>query len=113
MKLPKPVIHPGIIIIPVFLLLLIVQCKKADKTILEINPAFTEKIAAFTSGVISSESVIQIVLADDLPVAGISDAPSGDGLFRFKPAIEGQAVCASVRSVLQVAGLAGAFGLSR
>lgn len=29
------------------------------------------------------------------------------------PAIEGQAVCASVRSVLQVAGLAGPFGLNR
>ncbi len=99
MKLPKPVIHPGIIIIPVFLLLSIVQCKKADKTALEINPAFTEKIAAFTSGVISSESVIQIVLADDLPVAGISDAPSGDGLFRFKPAIEGQAVWVDKRTL--------------
>jgi len=46
MKIQKPATRPGKIIIPVFLLLLSVQCKRADKTTLEINPAFTEKIAA-------------------------------------------------------------------
>ena len=71
MKIQKPAIRPGKVIIPVFLLLMTLQCKRADKTALEINPAFTEKIAAFTSGVISAESVIQIVLADELQIAGI------------------------------------------
>ncbi len=99
MKIQKPAIRPGKVIIPVFLLLMTLQCKRADKTALEINPAFTEIITAFTSGVISSESVIQIVLADELPIAGISDAPSAEGLFRFKPAIDGQAIWIDKRTV--------------
>jgi len=99
MKFQNPSIRLSKVFIPVICLLFLIQCKKTDKSSLSINPAFTEKIAAFTSGVISSESVIQVVLAEDYPGADISNATAGNGLFRFKPAIAGQAVWVDKRTI--------------
>jgi alpha-2-macroglobulin len=99
MKVPAISVTLAKIVIPLFLLLSLAQCKKSNKAHLPINPAFTEKIAAFTSGVISSESVIQIVLAEDYPGGDILSAPAGEGLFRFKPAVKGQAVWVDKRTI--------------
>ncbi len=99
MKLLKSCDRIPALAIPVVLSLLLIHCKKADQSALTINPAFMEKITAFTSGVISSESVIQIVLAEDYPGGDISKAPAGEGLFRFKPAIKGQAVWVDKRTI--------------
>ena len=60
-----------------FIGLFLCQCKKTDKSGDEFNPAFTEKIIAFTSGVISSESAIRIILAEDNPHAGEANSPAG------------------------------------
>jgi hypothetical protein len=84
---------------PVFLAFFLAQCKKADQSATLVNPAFTEKIAAFTSGIVSSESVIQIVLAEDYPGTDMTNAPAGEGLFRFKPAVDGQAVWVDKRTI--------------
>jgi alpha-2-macroglobulin len=80
------------------LLLSAVQCKK-NKTTGFINPAFTEKIAAFTSGVISNESNIQVVLADDYPGQITRNTPVTERLFRFKPDIPGQTVWLDNRTI--------------
>lgn len=69
---------------------ILTQCKKQNKISDAVNPAFTELISAFTSGVISSESSIQIILAEEYADAGAANSPAGNGLFRFKPAIKGQ-----------------------
>jgi len=82
--------------ISLMILICLIQCRKPD---LSVNPAFTEKISAFTSGVISSESVIQVILAEDYPGSDISNAPDGKGMFRFKPAIKGQAVWIDKRTI--------------
>jgi hypothetical protein len=74
------------------------QCKKG-RVSNTFNPAFTEKITAFTSGVISSESTIRIILAEDNPHAGDVNTPAGDDLFRFKPTIKGQAVWIDKRTI--------------
>jgi len=79
--------------------LLTFQCKKQTKFSDELNPAFTEKIAAFTSGVISAESTIRIILAEDNKHAGEPNSPAKDGLFRFKPGIKGQAVWIDKRTI--------------
>jgi alpha-2-macroglobulin len=99
MKLLKSCDRLPALAIPVFLSLFMIHCKKADQSALTVNPAFMEKITAFTSGVISSESVIQIVLAEDFPGGDISNAPAGEGLFRFKPSIKGQAVWVDKRTI--------------
>ena len=71
------------------LLLSLAQCKRGKKSSF-INPAFTEKIAAFTSGMVSSESTIQVVLADDYPGQITRNTPVAEDIFRFKPAIAGK-----------------------
>src|SRR5512133_2036656 len=80
-------------------LLIFSQCKKSGKTTDEFNPAFTENIVAFTSGVISAESVVRIILAEDNDHAGGFGSPADDGLFRFKPSIKGQAVWIDKRTL--------------
>ena len=81
------------------LLLNLSACKKQSRFRDAINPAFTEKIAAFTSGVISSESTIRIILAEDNPPAGEANSPADDELFKFKPAIKGQAFWVDKRTL--------------
>ncbi len=83
---------PGILakgIMALLLTLSLVQCKKKSEKVFEVNPAFTERIAAFTSGVISSESVIQVILAEDCPDAGDPNTAIESELFVFKPRIAG------------------------
>lgn len=75
-----------------------IQCKKGRFSN-SFDPAFTEKITAFTSGVISSESTIRIILAEDNPHAGEVNTPADEDLFRFKPSIKGQAVWVDRRTI--------------
>ncbi len=81
------------------LLINLTACKKQDKLRDSINPEFTEKIAAFTSGVISSESTIRILFAEDCAAAGDGNIPADAGLFKFKPAIKGQAFWVDKRTL--------------
>ncbi len=75
----------------VFLMIIsAIQCKKNRSPV--VNPAFTEKIAAFTSGVISSESTIQVVLANDYPGQITRNTPVDKSVFKFDPFLAGQAV---------------------
>jgi alpha-2-macroglobulin len=74
-----------------------VQCKKNKSAV--INPAFTEKIAAFTSGVISSESTIQVVLADDYPGQIARNTPVSETVFKFNPEIAGHTVWLDNRTI--------------
>jgi uncharacterized protein YfaS (alpha-2-macroglobulin family) len=74
-----------------------VQCKKNRSSV--INPAFTEKVAAFTSGIISSESTIQVVLADDYPGQITRNTPVSETVFKFKPEIPGHTVWLDSRTI--------------
>jgi uncharacterized protein YfaS (alpha-2-macroglobulin family) len=96
-KIPQINFIKTLVLVTSFFLL--VQCKKHDKIPFEINPAFTEKIVAFTSGVVSSESTIQIILAEDCPYAGDSNTPAEEGIFSFKPAIKGKSVWIDKRTL--------------
>jgi len=68
MKIPTVFSRPSTWFITMLFLLVMVQCKSKGDHLTAINTAFTEKIVAFTAGVISSESPIQIVLAEDYNV---------------------------------------------
>ena len=90
----KRVVRTALII---SILFFTVQCKKNKSSV--INPAFTEKIAAFTSGVISSESTIQVVLADDYPGQITRNTPVSETVFKFNPDIAGHTVWLDNRTI--------------
>src|SRR5688572_12797326 len=74
-----------------------VSSKSADGV--EVNPAFSPYISAFTSGVISSESVIRIKLANDYTGKMELNQPIEEELFDFDPDIEGTTVWVDNRTI--------------
>ena len=82
------------LIIPSFLH---VQCKKNKSSV--INPAFTEKIAAFTSGIISSESTIQVVLTDEYPGQITRNTPVAKQFSGLSRLLQGQTVWLDNRTI--------------
>ena len=57
----------------------------------KVNPAFSEYISGFTSGYVSKQSTIRILLATE--VNGVElNTPIEENLFEFSPNIEGTAV---------------------
>ncbi len=93
----RSVLYRGFIFL--FLASAFVQCKKKSEKSFTINPAFIEKISAFTSGVISAESVIQIILAEDYPQSIEFNTVIETNLFSFKPKIEGDAYWVDKRTI--------------
>ena len=77
--------------------LFFVQCKK-EKAPPKIDPAFKGYISAFTTGVISNESVITVRLAEVFPGAEAGQALD-DNIFSFKPKIKGKTYWADNRTV--------------
>ena len=65
----------------------------------KINPAFRNYISAFTSGVVSTESVIKIELANDFADSSIIDKPLEEELFSFYPEIKGHAIWTNSRTI--------------
>jgi len=64
----------------------------------KINPAFSEYISAFTSGYISKESTIRILLASE--VNGVElNKPVEEKLLKFSPNIEGTTVWIDSRTI--------------
>ncbi|MFA5727647.1 MAG: hypothetical protein WC886_08405, partial [Saccharofermentanaceae bacterium] len=64
-------------------------CRK-QAPILRVNPAFREYIQAFTSGMISTRSVIKVRLADDFADTVTFNMPVSENYFHFKPSIQGK-----------------------
>jgi uncharacterized protein YfaS (alpha-2-macroglobulin family) len=98
----RNLLYSSSIVKGILLLLLsisLIQCKKKSEITFNVNPAFTEKIAAFTSGIISSESVIQIILTEDYTKSIELNSAIETDLFSFKPKIEGHAYWVDHRTV--------------
>ncbi len=69
--------------------LLVAGCGPKERESLP-DPAFSRYIAAFTAGEISSEAPVVIRLVE-LPALAEPGKPLPDGLFRFTPAVKGEA----------------------
>jgi len=65
----------------------------------KINPAFSEYISAFTSGYISTQSTIRVVLASEAEGTHEINVPVDEELFEFSPNIEGTTVWIDKRTV--------------
>lgn len=80
------------IISNIFILIVLISCskEKTDVSKIYIDPGFSMYINAFTSGVVSSESTIKVILIEPY-----SDAKAGEpiqtDLFSFEPSLEGEA----------------------
>lgn len=78
-----------------FLILLIsslflFSCSDKDPSKIVVNPGFSVYVSAFTSGVISCQSTIKMILVEPHPDAVAGQAIKTD-LLRFSPSIEGTA----------------------
>ncbi|MEI7981962.1 MAG: MG2 domain-containing protein, partial [Bacteroidota bacterium] len=79
-------------------LLLVSGCRERG-SLTRVNPAFREYIQAYTSGIISTQSVIKIRLADDFAdTAALNMAVEGN-YFRFKPDIKGKTYWTDRRTI--------------
>ncbi len=65
----------------------------------KVNPAFGSYINAYTSGIISSESTIRILLTDEVKTAIEIGKPIEKTLFDFSPSIKGTAVWLDSRTI--------------
>jgi uncharacterized protein YfaS (alpha-2-macroglobulin family) len=63
-----------------------------DTSELEMNPEFTKHIAGYTSGVVSAESSIKILLTEPYTGDFTANEPLENTLFTFSPSIEGSVV---------------------
>lgn len=69
-----------------------------EKEPIDIDPAFSKYISAFTSGVVSRAATIQIRLTEDMP--NVTDgAPLDEGLLEFSPGVDGEAYWVDNRTI--------------
>lgn len=80
------------IIVTVASFLLFVACsnEKTDVSKIVVDPGFSSYVNAFTSGVVSSETSIKVILIEPYPEAIVGD-PINNKLFNFEPSLEGEA----------------------
>lgn len=73
--------------------LIVVQLRKPSQKyeVKKIDPGFTQYVAAYTSGLLSSESAIRVRLLTDFASENMIGQPVSDKLFKFSPSIDGQA----------------------
>ncbi|HEY6161328.1 MAG TPA: MG2 domain-containing protein [Bacteroidia bacterium] len=65
----------------------------------KIDPAFSEYISAFTSGIISNQSRIRIILTNESPKTVQSGQPVEGTLFEFSPSVKGTAYWVDSRTI--------------
>lgn len=73
--------------------------KKVETPPPTIDPAFSEYIAAFTSGMVSSEGTVRIVLAQNVKDSVQPNVESQSDLFEFEPSISGKTYWLDQRTV--------------
>ena len=86
-------------VISLFFTLILVGCSQEVQKRVTINPEFAQYISSFTSGIVSRESTIKIMLTEDVAESiSESDEPVID-VIRFVPEVEGEAKFLSARMI--------------
>jgi alpha-2-macroglobulin len=78
--------------------LLIFSCTKKTKWV-EVDPAFSKYIDAYTSGIISKTSALKIQLATDASTTHALGEATGDALFSFSPSVKGKMIWLDARTI--------------
>jgi alpha-2-macroglobulin len=85
----------SLVIIALFYFLFL---RETDKTSKKIDPGFTSYISGFTSGTISNQSSIRIILTDGIPEIE-NNSEVQKGLISFSPGIKGQTIWINNRTI--------------
>ncbi len=80
-------------------LLCLSACTTTKQKIVNVDPAFSQYIEAYTSGVISKKSVIRIRLAADASVTHTVNETIEADLFDFSPSVKGKAYWTDARTI--------------
>lgn len=75
------------------------KCNKSLSKQAQVDPAFSAYISAFTSGIISNESSIKIILTSDINTPLEIGKPIEEDLFDFGPDIKGSATWLDTRTI--------------
>ena len=90
--------------IPGILLLLFVfflnSCADKNEDVKQVNPAFSQYITGFTSGVISKKAQIVIQLSNASKLFTAVNAELEDDLFDFSPSVDGKAYWKNNQSII-------------
>lgn len=80
------------------LLVILFSCNTKTK-LAEVDPAFSQYIDSYTSGVVSKKNTIRIQLASGSNVTHTLNEAIKDALFSFSPAVEGKAYWIDARTI--------------
>jgi hypothetical protein len=72
---------------------------KSKHELIDVDPAFSKYIDAYTSGIISKTSSVKIQLASDATTTHPTGEATGETLFEFSPAVKGKAVWLDARTI--------------
>ncbi len=82
----------------VFFMVSLSSCNKKEKWI-EVDPAFSKYIDAYTTGIISKTSAIRIQLATEASTTHAVGEEVKDALFSFSPSVKGKAFWLDARTI--------------
>jgi alpha-2-macroglobulin len=85
-------------VLPVTLTLLFFSCSKKDKWI-DVDPAFSKYIDAYTTGTISKTSAVRIKLAEDANTTHAVGEAVKEDLFDISPSVKGKAYWLDARTI--------------
>lgn len=72
--------------------ILILGCRsKSDKPLMEVGPEYAAYISAYTSGLVSTESHIKVILQSDYPFEVNEDKSIKEDIIKFYPSLSGTA----------------------
>ena len=71
----------------------------SKKKLIDVDPAFSKYIDAYTSGIISKTSSVKIQLASDATTTHATGEAVGEALFDFSPSVKGKAVWLDARTI--------------
>jgi len=88
----------AVIVVTIFAMVYFLWLKKPNNETNKIDPGFTSYISGFTSGIISNQSTIRIILMDAVPNVEDNTEATKE-LFSISPGIKGQTIWINNRTV--------------
>jgi alpha-2-macroglobulin len=74
------------------------SCKAKNKWI-DVDPAFSKYIDAYTTGIISKTAAIRIVLTDEVATAHVTGEVADESLFDLSPSVKGKAIWVDAKTI--------------
>jgi len=97
----KLLIFVGIPVLVILVSLILFQTlgRSSKKPIIHVNPAFRQYVQAFTSGLVSTHSMIKIRMTDDYVDSSSMNIPMKEEFFKINPFIKGTTTWTDSRTI--------------